>query len=91
MRWCAAGVVEAGKQFRRVNGTCTSRACARPSDARSPKLSEPPAMMTWSGLTINGPLPKFHGTRDILAGWSQRQRGAMTGRDHERRKREQAE
>ena len=23
LRWCAAGMIEAAKQFRRVNGTCT--------------------------------------------------------------------
>ena len=39
LRWCAAGMVEAGKQFRRVNATCTSRPCAPPWRSRSPRLS----------------------------------------------------
>jgi hypothetical protein len=27
LRWCAAGMVEAGKQFRRVTATCTYGPC----------------------------------------------------------------
>jgi putative transposase len=33
LRWCAAGMIEAGKQFRRVTATCTCRATRRPRRA----------------------------------------------------------
>jgi putative transposase len=45
LRWCAAGMVEAGKQFRRVNGHRHLRSCATRSSA-SPDLSVPPAILT---------------------------------------------
>jgi hypothetical protein len=35
LRWCAAGMTEASRQFRRVNGTCTSPSAA-PSRSTSP-------------------------------------------------------
>jgi putative transposase len=46
LRWCAAGMVEAGKQFRRVNGHLHLR-CATRWNA-SPNLSLSPAMMRTS-------------------------------------------
>jgi len=48
MRWCAAGMVEAGKQFRRVNGHLHLASLRAALEREAPKLSEPPAMMTWS-------------------------------------------
>ena len=30
LRWCAAGMAEAGKQFRRVTAACTYDPCATP-------------------------------------------------------------
>ena len=35
LRWCAAGMVEAKKQFRRVNGHLHLRRCAPPSNSAS--------------------------------------------------------
>ena len=47
LRWCAAGMVEAGKQFRRVNGHLHLPAlrAALDTDMSPPKLSAPPAMI----------------------------------------------
>ena len=46
MRWCAAGMVEAGKQFRRVNGHLHLPPCAPRSNGTSPnRMSAPPARM----------------------------------------------
>ena len=46
LRWCAAGMVEAGKQFRRVNGHLHLAALAPRSTSMSPrKLSAPSVMM----------------------------------------------
>ena len=36
LRWCAAGMVEAGKQFRRVNGHMHLRSPARHAGTRHP-------------------------------------------------------
>ena len=41
LRWCAAGMVEAGKQFRRVNGHLHLRSPARRAAAGHPKPSHP--------------------------------------------------
>ena len=41
--WCAAGMVEAGKQFRRVNGHLQS---GQRSNANSPNLLDPTCTMT---------------------------------------------
>jgi putative transposase len=46
MRWWAAGMVEPASSSVASTATYTSRTCAPPSNARSPKLSEPPVMMT---------------------------------------------
>ena len=68
LRWCAAGMVEAGKQFRTrqrppapagtSHGTRTRvrRICRTHRAQRSGERS----------LMLTGPPPKFHGTRDIL-------------------------
>jgi DNA-binding transcriptional ArsR family regulator len=45
LRWCAAGMIPADKQFRRVNGHLHLPALATRSSATSPKLSEPPLTM----------------------------------------------
>ena len=46
LRWCAAGMVEAGKQFRRVNGHLHLPALRdRPRTARRQRLSHPSCMM----------------------------------------------
>ncbi len=47
LRWCAAGMGEAARQFRRVNGHLhLGSRSAEPSTLRSPALSHPPAKMT---------------------------------------------
>lgn len=46
LRWCAAGMVEAGKQFRRVNGHL--HLLARRSNVRLPNLSDPSRTMLGS-------------------------------------------
>ena len=47
LRWCAAGMVEAGKQFRRVNGHLHLRRASRAllTSTSPPKLSAPSVMM----------------------------------------------
>jgi len=45
LRWCAAGMVKARKQFRHLNGHCTCWHYGLPSNARSPKMSYPSATM----------------------------------------------
>jgi hypothetical protein len=45
LRWCAAGMGEAAKHFRWVNGHSTSQPSAEPSTLTSPELSHPPATM----------------------------------------------
>ena len=68
LRWCAAGMVEAGKQFRRVNGHLhlpTLRAALE----REVAETVVPVVHNDRGersLMLTGPPPKFHGTRDIL-------------------------
>jgi len=68
MRWCAAGMVEAGKQFRRVNGHLhlASLRAALEREAAETVGATGHDDAGQRGLTINGPPPKFHGTRDIL-------------------------
>jgi hypothetical protein len=39
LRWCAVGMLEAAKQFRRVNATCTCRPFGRRWRPRSPRPS----------------------------------------------------
>ena len=46
LRWCAAGLVEAGKQFRPSTATCTFQPCEPPSNGMSPsRVSVPTIMM----------------------------------------------
>ncbi len=45
LRWCAAGMVEAGKQFRRVNGHLHLPTLRALSSARPPNLSDPSCTM----------------------------------------------
>ena len=67
LRWCAAGMVEASKQFRRVNGhlhlpalrTALQRACRRRN--RPNRLQQ---SRRERRLMLTGPPPKFHGTRE---------------------------
>ena len=68
LRWCAAGMVEAGKQFRRVNGHLhlpTLRAALETEAAKHvvPVMHNDQVSAALYSL---GPPPKFHGTRDIL-------------------------
>ena len=68
LRWCAAGMVEAGKQFRRVNGHLHLRSLR---DTLERKVTQPVGATVHNDerqrrLMITGPPPKFHGTRDIL-------------------------
>jgi hypothetical protein len=72
LRWCAAGMVEAGKQFRRVNGHLHLPSLRA---ALERQIAEPvgPDVHNERGersLMLTGPPPKFHGTWDIL--WSRR-------------------
>ena len=46
LRWCAAGMVEAGKQFAASTVTCTYPRFMSPSSASSPNLSDPSCTMT---------------------------------------------
>ena len=45
LRWCAAGMVEAGKQFRRVNGHLHLPALRAALDAISPETVGPTSIM----------------------------------------------
>ena len=45
LRWCAAGMVEAGTQFRRVNGHLHLQTLRDALNERSPKLSDPRVTM----------------------------------------------
>jgi hypothetical protein len=67
LRWCTAGMVEAGTQFRRVNGHCTCDPYATRWNG-SPKPSVQPVMTRPSTPPDeHRPPPTFHGSRDILA------------------------
>jgi hypothetical protein len=67
LRWCAAGMAEAGKQFSAGStATCTCARCATRWNG-SPNLSVPPAMMGWSRPpNDHRAAAEFHGLRDIL-------------------------
>ena len=45
LRWCAAGMVEAKKQFRRVNGHLHLKACAPHSTNTPASTKHPPATL----------------------------------------------
>ncbi len=68
LRWCAAGMLEAAKQLRRVNGFPHLPALRAGLDAHV-NGTVIPRVSGWgsSRLTIIGRHPKFHGTRDILS------------------------
>ncbi len=70
LRWCAAGMLEAGKQFRRVNGhlhlPALRAALARPVDQLETVSASSQNETVNAGLETIGPPPKFHGTRDNL-------------------------
>jgi hypothetical protein len=66
LRWRAAGMVEAGKQFPWVNGHLHLRSLHDTLE----KVTEPPVppfnMRPSTQPDDHGPPPKFHGPRDIL-------------------------
>jgi hypothetical protein len=64
LRWVAAGMGEAAKQFRRVNGHLHLPALRATLD-QTVLLSHPPRRMPPDHP--RGPPPKFHGERDILS------------------------
>jgi hypothetical protein len=64
LRWIAAGMGEAAKQFCRVNGDLHLPACGPRSTRRSPPLSHRTRSMP--SPDHPGPPPKFHGERDNL-------------------------
>jgi putative transposase len=68
LRWCAAGLGEADKQFRRVNGHMhlpTLRTALQRHVAEQTVSADRHDERERS-LMIIGPPPEFHGTRDIL-------------------------
>jgi hypothetical protein len=69
LRWCAAGMVEAGKQFRRVNGHLHLRALRtaleRHVAAENVRVNEHKSYQQ-RRLIITGPSPKIYEVRDIL-------------------------
>jgi hypothetical protein len=71
LRWCAAGLVEAGKQFRRVNSHMhlpTLRAALERHVAEQGVGADRQDETEKRSLMIIGPPLKFHDQRDILAG-----------------------
>jgi hypothetical protein len=69
LRWCAAGMVEAGKQFRRVNGYLHLAAFGRRWRLRSPRLSPVRARIRrrWRRPDDHpGAATEVQRTRDIL-------------------------
>jgi hypothetical protein len=66
LRWCAAGMIESGKQFRRSTDIYTCEPYATHWNT-PPELSVPPTILTPSAQPDDHRTPpKFHGTRDIL-------------------------
>ena len=62
LRWCAAGMVEAAKQFRKVNGFLHLPALRKALDAEVARITVTHAgVRSRSGLKATGPSPKFHG------------------------------
>jgi hypothetical protein len=66
LRWCAAGMTEATKQFRRVNGHLHLRALQPRSNGTSPPKMPKPHQRQHR-LMITGPSPKLYELRDILS------------------------
>jgi putative transposase len=75
LRWVAAGMGEAAKQFRRVNGylhlPALRAAWTPPSPLSHPARRMPPP-------DHPGPPPKFHGGRDILVDYRRSERHSDT-------------
>ena len=71
LRWCAAGMVEAGKQFRHVDGHLhlpALRAALERESAEPVGTAGHDDPVETRSLMLTGPPPKFNGTRDILVG-----------------------
>ena len=66
LRWCAAGMAEAAKQFRKVNGFMHLPALRAALDTYAERCHTGRLQRGGRRLSITGPPPKFHGTRDIL-------------------------
>ena len=70
LRWCAAGMLEAKKQFRRVNGHLHLKALRTALEAHVAARVTPDHYATkrrWPhSRSSRWPSPKFHGGRDIL-------------------------
>jgi hypothetical protein len=66
LRWCAAGMVEPPSSSAALTVTCTYPSSATRWSVTSAKLSHRTAQSDQDcGLTITGPPPRFHGTRDM--------------------------
>ncbi len=64
LRWCAAGMVEAGEQFRRVNGPMDLAKLRRALDAHVTEALAPQVQHEEvRKLNLTGPVPKFYGYR----------------------------
>ena len=70
LRWCAAGMVEAGKQFRRVNGHLHLPALRAALQAEVAGVVTRPCedQEVEAAMNIMGPSPQFHGTRECAQG-----------------------
>ena len=64
--WCAAGMVEAGKQFRRVNGHLHLRSLRDTLEKVTETVAATFMITSSPQPDDHGPPPQFHGTRDIL-------------------------
>ena len=68
LRWCAAGMVEASKQFRRVNGHLhlpALRTALQRHVARERCRTRLQHSRHQRSLMLTGPPPKFHGIRNL--------------------------
>jgi len=70
LRWCAAGMVDAGGQFRRVNGHLHLAKLAAELERVTAETvgADQHNETVQAAYKINGALPKFHRLRDNLAG-----------------------
>ena len=78
LRWCAAGMLEAAKQFRRVNGHLHLPALRAALERDAADRSNAGGCQETGSLS-NGPPPKFYGERDIL-GVGMRREDLLAGR-----------
>ncbi len=67
LRWSAAGMVKASKQFRRVNGFMHLPALPDALEPTSPPPHPDRGRQGGRCLRVTGPPPKFHGTRSIVS------------------------